>query len=48
MRTPWMRDVQELLRREYSPRTAQLLLQEHAEKVLRNETIEMDEPDWFD
>ena len=48
VRTPWMRDVQELLRREYSPRTAQLLLQEHAEKVLRNETIEMDEPDWFD
>ena len=48
VRTPWMRDVQELLRREYSPRTARLLTKEHAEKVLGNETIEMDEPDWFD
>ena len=47
-RTPWLRDVQELLRREYSPRTAKLLLTEHAQKVLRDETIEMDEPDWFD
>ncbi len=48
VRTPWMRDVQELLRMEYSPRTALLLTEEHAEKVLGNETIEMDEPDWFD
>lgn len=48
VRTPWMRDVQELLRREYSPRTAQLLTQTHAEQVLGNETIKMDEPDWFD
>lgn len=48
VRTPWMRDVQELLRREYSPRTAQMLLQEHAEQVLCNKAIEMDEPDWFD
>ena len=48
VRTPWMRDVQELLRREYSPRVARLLTKEHAEKVLGNETIEMDEPDWFD
>ena len=48
VRTPWMRDVQELLRREYSHRSARLLLEENAERVLRNETIEMDEPDWFD
>ena len=48
VRTPWMRDVQQLLRREYSPRTARLLLEENAERVLCNETIEMDEPDWFD
>lgn len=48
VRTPWMRDVQELLRREYSQRSARLLLEENAERVLRNETIEMDEPDWFD
>ena len=48
VRTPWMHDVQELLRREYSHRSARLLLEENAERVLRNETIEMDEPDWFD
>ena len=48
VRAPWMRDVQELLRREYSHRSARLLLEENAERVLRNETIEMDEPDWFD
>ena len=48
VRTPWMRDVQQLLRRESSPRTARLLLEENAERVLCNETIEMDEPDWFD
>ena len=48
VRTPWMRDVQELLRREYSHRSARLLLEENAERVLRNETIERDEPDWFD
>ena len=48
VRTPWMRDVQELLRREYSQRSARLLLEENAGRVLRNETIEMDEPDWFD
>ena len=37
-----------ILRREYSHRSARLLLEENAERVLRNETIEMDEPDWFD
>lgn len=48
MRTPWMRDVWELLRREYAPQTAALLLRDNPARVLRDEEIEMDEPDWFD
>lgn len=48
MRTPWMHDVRELLRREYAPQTAALLLSDNPARVLRDEEIEMDEPDWFD
>ena len=48
VRTPWMRDVQELLEEEYSEETARALLEESPQRVLRNQEIELPEPDWFD
>lgn len=47
-RTPWLRDVSELLAREYGTDAARLLLEENPRRVLRNEPIERNEPDWFD
>ena len=48
VRTPWMRDVWELLSREYSPETAQALLEGNPARVLQNQEINIPEPDWFD
>ncbi len=47
-RTPWMHDVYTLLCSEFSVRTADLLLKENPGRVLGNQQITLDEPDWFD
>ncbi len=47
MRTPWLKDVEELLMREYSPGTAQELLTDNPQRVLKNEKIRRKEPVWF-
>lgn len=46
-RTPWMRDVRELLREEYSESTARLLLEDRPSLLLRGEPIDLPEPNWF-
>lgn len=46
-RTTWMRDVQQLLRDEFSPAYAAALLKGNPEKLLRDEQIRIPEPDWF-
>ena len=47
VRTPWMADIRQLLTREYSKETAETLLERNPRKILLNEEIEMEEPDWF-
>lgn len=47
LRTPYLGDVWELLYREFSPKTAQLLLDDMPRLVLMNERIQMPEPKWF-
>ena len=48
VRTPWMRDVWELLAQEYSEQTAYALLEGNPARVLNNQEINIPEPDWFD
>lgn len=48
MRTPWLMDVWELLRKEFSFETAKCLLEENPRRVLRNREIPMEQPIWFD
>lgn len=48
VRTPWMRDVWELLSEEYSQKTAYALLEDNPARVLQNLDINIPEPDWFD
>lgn len=47
MRTTWMSDVQQLLREEFSPATAEKLLKTNPFKILKNEKIHWEEPHWF-
>lgn len=47
VRTPWMRDVREILTREVSPQCAKALLLENPRRVLKNEEIPRIEPEWF-
>jgi len=47
MRTTWMKDVQTMLKEEFSPEIAQLLLEDNPRKILNNEKIRMDRPIWF-
>ena len=46
-RTPWMADVDELLRQEYSAEFAQILLKQRPLALLRDQEIRIPEPDWF-
>ena len=46
-RTTWMQDIRELIRDEFSPSTAQLLLEERPRLLLEDKLIPMNEPDWF-
>ena len=46
-RTTWMKDVQRLLRQQFSPSAAQMLLETNPAKIIRNENIRWDNPHWF-
>lgn len=48
VRTPWMKDVWELLSGEFSPRCAKTLLQDNPRRILKNEDIPPVEPEWFE
>lgn len=47
VRTPWMADVRQLLREEYGGSAAQFLLEDNPQRILKDEEIENQEPDWF-
>ena len=47
IRTPWMRDIREVLTREVSPLCARTLLLDNPRKILKNERLEPLVPDWF-
>lgn len=47
VRTPWMRDVWELLTREVSPVAAEYLLLRNPQSILKNEQLLPAEPEWF-
>lgn len=47
IRTPWMRDIREVLAKEVSPQCAKTLLLENPRKILKNEPLAPVEPDWF-
>lgn len=46
-RTPWMYDAWDLLARYISPIAAETLLLENPGRILRNETVMDNRPDWF-
>lgn len=47
MRTPWMRDVQELIGQEFSPFAADYLLRDNPLRIIKNEKLPPAEPEWF-
>ncbi len=47
VRTPWMRDIREVLSREVSPQCARMLLLENPKRILKNEHLPLVEPEWF-
>ena len=47
VRTPWMKDVQQLLSREFSPACAEILLRVNPVKILKNQELPPVEPEWF-
>ena len=47
MRTPWMRDIREILAKEVSPHCAKALLLDNPRKILKNERLLPIEPEWF-
>ena len=47
MRTPWMKDVQQMLSQEFAPVCAEVLLRENPLKILRNLDLPPVEPEWF-
>lgn len=47
VRTPWMRDIREILSREVSPQCARALLLDNPKKILKNERLLNVEPEWF-
>jgi protein-tyrosine phosphatase len=46
-RIPFLRDVRNLLQREFSPVAAQYLLRQNPLRILRNEDLPQIEPEWF-
>lgn len=47
VRTPWMRDIREILSKEISPQCARALLLENPKRILKNEQMPPIEPEWF-
>ena len=47
MRTTWMKDVRDLLRREFSEAAAAALLERNPRKLIYNESIQREAPYWF-
>lgn len=47
LRTPWMRDAQELLEREFPASAAQYLLVRNPRSILKNEPLYPADPEWF-
>ena len=47
MRTPWMADVRQLLRREFPSGASRYLLHDNPRRILNNEDIPDVEPGWF-
>lgn len=47
IRTTWMQDVRTLLREEFSPACAQLLLEENPRRLLGGEDLRPEPPEWF-
>ncbi len=47
MRTPWMQDVQALIREEISPVAAEYLLLHNPKKILKNQPLDPVHPEWF-
>lgn len=46
-RTPWMKDVRELLAQKVSPAAADYLLRHNPRSIIRNEELPPAEPEWF-
>ena len=46
-RTPWLRDVWELLEQRLSPAAAMWLLEEKPRRIINNERLPSAEPEWF-
>ena len=46
-RTPWLYDVWDLLARQFEPIAARTLLQTNPGKIIKNQTISLEMPEWF-
>jgi protein-tyrosine phosphatase len=47
VRTPWLKDIRQVLTEEISQDCARLLLQDNPKSIIHNEIIQPVEPDWF-
>ncbi len=47
VRTPWMKDVHQMLYREFSPLAAKILLEANPRRILQNKQLPPVEPEWF-
>ena len=47
-RTPWMKDVNDLIRQGLSPQHAQLFLVQNPKKIIENEDVQSADPIWFE
>lgn len=47
VRTPWMKDVWQLLTAEFSPQCARVLLVDNPQKIQKDEQLSPAEPEWF-
>lgn len=46
-RIPWMADVRNMLEKEFSVETAHMLLEKNPRKIVEDQDIHMDLPNWF-
>ena len=46
-RTPWMQDIKEFITEEFSPVAAEYLLRRNPGKIINNEPLAYEEPEWF-